>query len=418
MSAVPLRRVAQLLVAAIVLSGTLVLDVASVSVATRSQSQYGASDRGFIGNDFVAFYTAAKFAADGTPERTYDLDALRRAEAEVTGHPDFQVLPMGYPPFFHLVLMPLASVDYVTAYRLWVVGTVALMLMVAWRTSPSWQTLLLTALFPTVSFCIATGQNGNLSAAILGAGLLLLPRRPIAAGIAFGLMAYKPQLALAIPFCLLAGRHYRALAATAATAVGTVAASVLAFGTAAVMAFPANLANMAHGFLSLRDADSVAVWRRMPTVLISVLETTGSETAAWMAHLLVAAAALAAVAWIWRRTACSEVRSLALVAALPLLTPYFFDYDLAIFVVPFALMIQQAGGIGRRADRLVALAALWLAQPLLILLAAFRSDLLPAAPLLWCLMLGHSIRLAANRADRSAARAPAKDPIPLLTSLT
>jgi hypothetical protein len=51
-------------------------------------------------------------------------------------------------------------------------------------------------------------------------------------------MAYKPQLMLAIPLCLLAARHYRTLAATAASALATVVLAVLFFGIGAARLLP------------------------------------------------------------------------------------------------------------------------------------------------------------------------------------
>src|SRR5690606_32081673 len=64
--------------------------------------------------------------------------------------------------------------------------------------------LLLAVAFPAVLINFGHGQNGFLSAALFGAALVVLPRRPVLAGLLFAALAYKPQFGIAIPFALLA----------------------------------------------------------------------------------------------------------------------------------------------------------------------------------------------------------------------
>ena len=386
---------------AMVLGASIALAWTCLVVISRPAAPFSASAHSFVGNDFVAFYAGAVLASRGRPEDVYDLEALHSVEARVAKSQEFPLLPMAYPPFFQLLLMPLSHLDYLTAYRVWVALTLTLLMVVVWRISPHWRTLALVPIFPAVAFCGAAGQNGNLSAAILGSGLLLLPRSQIAAGIAFGLMAYKPQLALAVPLCLIAGGHYRALVATAATATATVLASILAFGFAPILAFVPNL----HGQFELFfGTQQFSVWQRMPTVLVTMLQVTGSQPLAWATHGLTAGLASAALVWVWRRSVDQGVRSWALAATIPLLTPYFIDYDLALFVIPFAFLsreIQLAGFTGARA---LAVSALWLAQPIVFLLPALLPLGAPNtaqwSPCLWALLLVGAVWRV--RQDRAA----------------
>ena len=76
--------------------------------------------------------------------------------------------------------------------------------------------LLLALAFPAVFVNIGHGHNGFLTAALIGAGLLMLDRRPILAGILFGLMAYKPQFGVLIPLVLAATGRWRAFLAARA----------------------------------------------------------------------------------------------------------------------------------------------------------------------------------------------------------
>ena len=65
----------------------------------------------------------------------------------------------------------------------------------------------------------------------------MLDRRPIVAGILFGLLAYKPQFGLMIPLVLAASGRWRTFAAAAATVVLLALATTLAFGPHVWQAF-------------------------------------------------------------------------------------------------------------------------------------------------------------------------------------
>jgi alpha-1,2-mannosyltransferase len=402
---------------ALVLAATIVLDGMTLMIVGQNASPDTRSSNGPGGNDFVVFYAAALLTSEGAARQVYERPTLTSLERTVLQNPEFPPLPMAYPPFFQLLLTPLAHFDYVTAYRLWVALTVGLVIAVAWRLAPHWQTLLLVSLFPPLSFCAVTGQNGNLSAAIMGGALLLLPRHAIASGIAFGLMAYKPQLAVAIPICLLAGRHYRALAATAATAAGTVLASLIALGKAPMLAFLSTIGDQAQLVLATPQHGEFGLWSRMPTVLIAMLQSGFTPLAAWATHFVAAGAAAAALVWIWRRTDHAGLRALAICASIPLLTPYFFDYDLALFVVPFALLTGEMWRTGLRREFFAPVAALWLALPVFFFVARFLTAEAVWMPILWAALLGYSAWLA-GRPGTAVASGAAEESPAALTSLT
>jgi hypothetical protein len=73
------------------------------------------------------------------------------------------------------------------------------------------------------------GETGYFTAAALVAGFALLPGRPLWAGVLFGALLLKPQLAVLLPFALLGLRAWRALFAMIGTALGLAALSCLLF---------------------------------------------------------------------------------------------------------------------------------------------------------------------------------------------
>ena len=79
--------------------------------------------------------------------------------------------------------------------------------------------LLLALAFPSVLINVGHGQNGFLTAALLGGALVVLDRRPLVAGILLGLLVYKPQYGLMLPIVLAVSGRWRCFAAAAATVV-------------------------------------------------------------------------------------------------------------------------------------------------------------------------------------------------------
>ena len=59
------------------------------------------------------------------------------------------------------------------------------------------------ALSPACLINAIGGQNGFLSAALLLGGTLLIDRRPILAGVLFGLLTFKPHLGLVLAFAFV-----------------------------------------------------------------------------------------------------------------------------------------------------------------------------------------------------------------------
>ena len=64
------------------------------------------------------------------------------------------------------------------------------------------------------------GQNGFLTAALIGGTLYLIPVRPILAGVCLGLLSYKPQYGLLFPIVLIAAAQWTVFFTAAVTAVG------------------------------------------------------------------------------------------------------------------------------------------------------------------------------------------------------
>ena len=62
---------------------------------------------------------------------------------------------------------------------------------------------------PTVFHNIQVGQNGFLTAALIGGVLEFMERRPAMAGVCLGLLTYKPQFGVLVPVALVERRQTR-----------------------------------------------------------------------------------------------------------------------------------------------------------------------------------------------------------------
>ena len=177
-----------------------------------------------IGTDFSSFYAAGSMALEGHAADAYDMAAHYARQQQIFGA-STPYYAWFYPPFLLFIAAPLALLPYPAALIIWQVATLAFYVCVIGailqpirRSRPDlgYLWVLLALAFPAVFINLGHGQNGLLTAALLGAALLTLARQPLLSGTLFGLLAYKPQLALVIAFALPAAGQWRAITAAAA----------------------------------------------------------------------------------------------------------------------------------------------------------------------------------------------------------
>ncbi len=315
-------------------------------------------DHRSLGDDFVTFWAASRLALDGVPALAYDTSVLFDLERMVAG-PHTKFTPWHYPPTFMLAVMPAALLEFHIALYFWLlIPLVAL----SWLTQELFRTRTFAwtlPLYPSAVLCLVSGQNGFLTALLIGAMLFHLERRPIVAGVLCGLLTWKPHLAALLFAALIAGGYWRALASAAATAIALIVASVAVLGLAPWYAFLGNLAYVT----ALLDTGGLP-WERMPSVYVSARLVGFDVTAARFAQAIAALAALAAVCAIWYRGAALAWRGATLVAALPLVTPYVFDYDLVVLVFAVAWLLLACLKDGWQPGDTAVLVAAWIGPAL------------------------------------------------------
>ena len=197
----------------------------------------------------------------------------------------------------------------------------------------------LACAFPPVLANAMIGQNGYVTAALLGGALHLMERRPALSGLLLGLLTYKPHFGLLIPLVLAVGGRWRVSVWAALTGALLVALSWAAFGWASWEAFAHSLPLASHAVLTQGRGD----FTKVHSAFGLVRTPGGSEILAWSLQAAVIAASGAPVCVLWRTRAAFELKTAALAAATLLVTPYLYVYDLVVLAVPMAFLI----GLGR-----------------------------------------------------------------------
>jgi len=284
-----------------------------------------------LGTDFSSFWTAGRMALEGRAALAYDWASHWAMQKQTHGIDMF--FPWSYPPVFLLVAAAVAALPYVPALVAWQ-GASLLAALAAFRAIlPQPRALLFAFGFPAVLICLGHGQTGFLTGALLAGGVLALPRNQVLAGVFFGLLAYKPQFGLLIPFVLLAGGYWRAIAAAAATVLAGFAVTLAFWGWPVWQAFLDSLPLTQKivfetGNTGFEKFQSIFAWVRL---------WGGPLRLAYGLQGVVTLGVLAGCVWIWRSPAAHRLKGAALLTGVMLSSPYVLDYDLVAFGLALAL---------------------------------------------------------------------------------
>ncbi len=288
-----------------------------------------------IANDFVNVVAAGRLALDGAPAAAYDWPTHKQAEVRVIGHDFADYYSWHYPPTFLFVAAALATMPFLFAAVVSLLATLAA--YAAAMASILGRTGIFVALgFPAALWNVTAGQNGFLTAALIGGALGLMERRPAFAGICLGLLTYKPQFGLLFPLVLIADRRWLPMAVAAAVAIGLAALSVIAFGGASWQAFVHWLPITSHEILGEGHAD----FGRLQSVFGLVRTHGGSEQLAWTVQAAASIALAIAIIALWRSRAPFDLKAAALAAGTLVVTPYVYMYDLVVLAVAVAFLLR------------------------------------------------------------------------------
>jgi arabinofuranan 3-O-arabinosyltransferase len=302
--------------------------------------------------DFVNVYAAGRLVLDGHAGAAYDWTIHRQAEHAAIGYAFDGYFNWPYPPTFLFAAAVLALLPPAPAMLAWMAATLPLYVATIRAIIGSRVAIALACGFAGVPWTLWVGQNGFLTAALIGGALFWIEKRPVAAGILLGLLTYKPHFGLLFPIALAVGGHWRVIAAASVTACAFAFASTLAFGWDSWHAFVQAI--FATGEMVFGEGRAGLVKQQS---LMGCVRWLGGGT--WLAGTLQAtlmAACASAVALAWRRPLAYELKAAVLGVGAMLATPYLYIYDFPVLALPMAFVVRLGLGGGFLRGELAGLA--------------------------------------------------------------
>ena len=288
-----------------------------------------------------------------------------------------------YPPPAFFFAAALATLPYLVAALIWLATTLAAY-VAAIAGILGLRTGILFALgFPAAIWNVTAGQNGFLTAALIGGTLGLLERHPALAGICLGLLTYKPQFGLLFPIVLIADRRWLTIAVATLMAIALAALSWLAFGSASWQAF-AHWAPISSRVLIDQGALD---WYRLQSVFAFARAHGGSEPLAWTVQGVLSLSLAVGLVWLWRSRVAFDLKAAALAAGALLATPYLFMYDLVVLAVAVAFLLRLA--LAREFLSGIEIAALAAAGALILIYPYVKTQVGLAAVVIVMVLIVH-----------------------------
>jgi hypothetical protein len=319
-------------------SNVFIVVVVALAVMRLFTSPHPLSD-GEVGGDFRGFYYAGEYARTGQSAHLYD-----RMQA-ILSHRRFET-PFMHPPIVALLFAPISLLPYPVALVVFFVWSIACWLLACAMLErelgdesaarETWRVLR----FAPVAYAIAYGQMTALLAVPLALFVVMLRRKKdVAAGLALGLLALKPQMIAGLLVYLALQRRFRALVSTMVSGAVVTAASFVVFPEAA-----RTYARVSPLMLAWSRTAENRPWAQIGFFRLGA--TTLDGVSMLLGTIVGVALTIAAFVWLVmiaskREETASREWDLALAAVLPLslcLSPYFFHYDAGLFAIAFVLV--------------------------------------------------------------------------------
>ena len=290
-----------------------------------------------IPTDFVNVWSAGRLVLDGHPALAYDWDIQKQVQLAVLGQSYDGNFAWHYPPPFLFVAGVLAHFPYGVAYFGWAAVSFVPYLAVMRAIVGCSFGFLLAAAFPVVLTNALVGQNGFLTASLIGGTLYLMPTRPVLSGICLGLLSYKPQYGLLFPLVLIAASQWKVFFTAGSVALVIACLSWLAFGIESWQAFFHWMPMFSQAFLT----EGRAPWGKMQSIFALVRYFGGTEQLAWLFQWIMSGAVAIVLAIMWRSRKLSyPLKAAGLAAGALLITPYLFLYDLMVLAIAVAFLVR------------------------------------------------------------------------------
>jgi hypothetical protein len=289
-----------------------------------------------IVNDFLTFWAGGIQTWQGHAAQVYDLKTHTQVQRHLLGDAvPFNPLP--YPPYFFFFMLPFAALPYYPALAAFLVLTIAGYAAALKVIVRDWITAIaMTLSFGGAYFAFYYVQAPFLIGALLVGGLALMPTRPIAAGVLFGMLTVKPHLGVALAVALLLSREWKTIAAAVGTTLILILTATIAFGPGIWSAY------WESSYEQFEWLVAGPAWIKASSVYVSFSPFLG-EARALIIHIVSAVLALVVMATLWKRETPYGNRAAAVIAATLLMSPYLYPYDAVMLTGAAAFVLSREG---------------------------------------------------------------------------
>ena len=348
--------------------------------------------------DFINFWTGGRLALTGRVAEIYDLDAYEAA-VQALFAPMRRFMNFSYPPHVLPLLWPVGALPHALAGVLWVgLGLFAFVVAaLGWPIQADRRALVIVlALSPVAILNAVIGQAGSILALLFVAGFRLLPRRPLGAGVLFGVLTVKPHLGLLIPIALMLRRAWLTIAAACVTTLALIALSLLLYGASPWLAFFSNTVVYQKRVV----IEMVGLYTTMMYSPYALCWHLGVGVGSAMAlHVVIALAVAFAALAAFRRSSDESLATAIIAFAAVIVPPYSLCYDLAIPAAALASwLVRRAAPLDWATS--IVIAMFWIIP---FVTMALTVAGLPIAPLIVLAMFACLVREAWS-GDRALPR--------------
>ncbi len=324
--------------AAVILAFFLTLDFKQA--ADHASSAFIVDPGGFpLGRDFLNSWMGGRSMFSGGPAAWFDSDVYMAALRKVTGLAGLEPMYWSYPPHLLWLIWPFGLLGYLPSYAVWCVVGLALYVWAAIAGGVDRKDWLFLAVAPAATVNAFLGQNGFLTAALLIGGLTNLERRPVLAGILFGMLTVKPQFGLLLPVLLVLGGHWRVIGVAIATTMLLVLATAFWFGPEIWVQYWQKVVPQQRELL---EVAAIKGWPIVASAFVNARLVGLSDQFAWMVQGAISASALGAVVWTFWHKRDPVLSHSLFVVAIFLFSPWILNYDMVVLGWIVALLRQRA----------------------------------------------------------------------------
>jgi hypothetical protein len=319
--------------------------------------------------DLITFYTAAAIIAEHDARLLYDVNLQERLQAEFTEgkRSDETIFVFNYPPFTAIPFLGLEWASVETAYVLYSVVQLCLLLCAVWLLRPIWERWAkleqLVLWLAAVSFWPAFRSIvlGNVSIPIvfllISAWRLQRSGLDSACGCALAVAAGKPQMALPLLFGQFWARRWRVIFGSLGTIVALGTVSVLLVSTDGLRGFIEAMR------VTATKSDQFGLHpEKMFNLRGAILVATGSDIVSRWSAWVGVAAMLGFTVWLWRpprpypalRIRSLDTKWAATVVAMLIGSPHLYQHDLTL-LIPAAVIAYDQFRLSRGKQVVVAM---------------------------------------------------------------